>query len=114
MGEYEYQSSEVFAVLLSRLDGKLFRTGDIIKLHKLFYGLAQKNPVHMAKFKFRKRTNPYCLTLQDLIVWFDKIGVLCWVGMESMMVDRLRLQEFLPINDSVYQNFDGLDALSEL
>jgi hypothetical protein len=110
----EYQPSEVFALLLNRLDGRLFKVGDTIKLHKLFYNLAQKNPVYMARFKFRKRTNPYCLTLQDLIAWFDKAGVLCWVGMESMTVDRLQLQKFLPADDSVCKDFDGLDALAEL
>jgi len=110
----EYQPSEVFAVLLSRLDGRLFKVGDTIKLHKLFYSLAQKNPVHMAGFKFRKRANHDCSTLHDLIKWFKMAGVLCWAGMEIMMVDRLQLQELLPADDSAYTDFDGLDALSEL
>jgi hypothetical protein len=122
-----YQPSEVFAVLLEHLDGRLFKVGDIIKLHRLFYDLARKNPVHMAKFKFLKRANPDCLTLHDLIKWFDMAGVLCWAGMENMTVDRLQLKKFLPAGDSAYsvrtryagctaryKDFDGLDALVEL
>jgi hypothetical protein len=111
-----HKPSEVFAVLLKQLGDRPFRVKDIVKLHKVFWELREKNPKFMEGFEFRKYTNPECITLKNLIRDFRLAGVLYWHNFcaGEYAVDSDRLNKILPPDIRAYTDFQDIDTLAKL
>lgn len=109
-----YQPSEVFAAILRVVYPKNFG-GDIITVHKIFYGLRNKFPEIMGNFRFTKRINPFCITLDELITMFQLTGILQLPDLDrwSFKVNPKRLKEF-PENSKLFDSFKELEELQKL
>ena len=109
-----YEPSEVLVAILRVVYPKNFG-GDIIKIHKIFYGLRNKFPEIMDNFRFTKRINPFCVTLDGLIKNFQLTGILQQSSPDrwSFKVNPKKLKEF-PENNKLLDSFKDLKELREL
>ena len=53
-----------------------------IKIHTAFYDASKEFPKVMQNYEFEKRTNPYSITLDNMLAWHHRTGII------SMQLDK--------------------------
>jgi hypothetical protein len=110
----DMKPGEVFVEILRVLYPKKFG-GNLSAVHGVFYELRNKYPDIFAEFRFLKRVNPYCVTLDELIANFQRSGVLSQINPDDWIfkVDYRKLKEF-PENNELFNIFKESEELQNM
>lgn len=110
-----YTASEVFAMILKKKDWDKF-TADPLQIHQVFYDLFDKNQELMDDFKFTKRINPFCLTLERVFTMLQLSGVLSRSNpyLIEYNINKSKLDQLIPDDKTAFEKIVGLDILDNL
>jgi len=109
-----YSPSQVFAVILKKKRCSKLKA-DSMGIHRTFYELRQKNPEIMSQFQFVKKGNPFSITLEEVLTWFQLVGALKQFNpyYTEFSVDKDKVEELLPEDMNGFDDFKGLEEFDQ-